>query len=47
MKAHIIPLDPYSEIDTEVVNEAVREMEKAESYNVDLHRHMFGEIEPI
>lgn len=47
MKAHVIPLDPYSEIDTEVVNEAVREMEKAESYNVDLHRHMFGEIEPI
>ena len=35
MKTHIVQLDPYSEIDTEVVNETVREMEKAESYNVD------------
>lgn len=46
MMRHICQLDPYREIDEDIVKKRITEIEKQERYDFERDRHMFPEILP-
>lgn len=44
MKAHIVYLDPYHEIDLDVVKDKIKEEEKIEQYDFNRDYIYFGDI---